>query len=270
MEVNCNKILTYLIPYTLSFQLILYFYGNDYVMKEMMQRVQSFVTFELPIEKNYISEQFTHIHTSKQENYTHWSTAATYQKVIANYWFNDVIRHFILLLGIAVLPTLLFHPVFISSELLAVLSGGIFYFVVMYFFIYRPCFCISFLPHLETIRETYERRQTEQFEKCKQAQLSNFALVLIHFVFTSTSQVPSLPCNDRTAGLLTKLYGVDAGSMKKEFRTYSCGKQTETLNRRKRTELKNRFNEAYDFLEQIGFPQGVTRLKELEMKFFTL
>lgn len=107
----------------------------------MRKKVQSFMTFELPVQKDYISEQFNHIHTSKQENHTHWSTAATYQKVIANYWFSDVIRHFILLLGIAVLSTLLFHPTFISSELLAILSSGIFHFVVMYFFVYRPCFC---------------------------------------------------------------------------------------------------------------------------------
>ena len=67
------------------------------------------------------------------------------------------------------------------------------------------------------IKENLEAQQNEKLEKCRQAQLSNFALSLIFYVFDKTSTINSLQCNDQFAGLLMKLYGVDTGSMKKNL-----------------------------------------------------
>jgi hypothetical protein len=87
----------------------------------------------------------------------------------------------------------------------------------MLLFHYRPNFYSDFLPKLETIKETYERKQLEQLEKCKRVQPSNPALVLIYYVFDKVSGVNSLQCNDHYAALLMKLYGVDQGSLKKNL-----------------------------------------------------
>lgn len=135
----------------------------------------------------------------------------------------------------------------------------------MLLFHYWPNFYSDFLPKLETIKETYERKQHEQLEKCKRAQLSNPALVLIYYVFDKVSGMNSLQCKDQYAGLLTKLYGVDPGSLKKNLELIFGKKKN--LSERKLTEIQNRFQEAQDFFEEMEFKEGLRILNELEQKF---
>lgn len=73
------------------------------------------------------------------------------------------------------------------------------------------------MPRLETVKEAYERKQIEQLEKCRQAQLSNFALALVFYVFDKTSGMNRLQCNDQSAELLMKLYGIDPRKYKENF-----------------------------------------------------
>ena len=236
-------------------------------MKEMMSRMKSFITFELPLQAGYISVQFTGIHTVQQKEVPQWSTASTRQKMIADYWFSSVIKHFALVFGLAVLSTLLFTSEPGVSPLFAILLAGSISFPVLYLFHYYPSFTSIFLPQLETIKEAYEQKQKEGLEKCRQAQLSNFALVLIYYVFTQAGNMNAPTCNDHSATLLMKLYGVDAGSLKKNLELILVGSKRKNLTDRKKTELKNHFSEAYFFLEDIDFTSGVQKLKELEMKF---
>ena len=62
-------------------------------MKEWKSRMQAFVTFDLPLQTEFISQQFTNIHALQQNDFSHWSTASTRQKVIAAYWFTYVLKH---------------------------------------------------------------------------------------------------------------------------------------------------------------------------------
>lgn len=237
-------------------------------MKEMMDRIQSFIMFDLPLKGEYISEQFASIHTLQQKISPHWSTASTRQKVISNYWFRHVKKHFALLFGLALLPTLLLTDKAGLSLVFAILFAGLISFPVLYLFHYYPVYTSVFLPYLETIKEAYEGNLKNDLEKCKQAQLSNFALVLIYYVFSQTNNLAVLTCNNQTADLLTKMYGVDAGSLKKNLDLILIVSKRKNMTERKKTELKNRFNEAYLFLEELEFDSGVHKLKELEMKFF--
>ena len=75
----------------------------------------------------------------------------------------------------------------------------------------------------------------------------------------------SLQCNDQYAGLLTKLYGVDKGSLKKNLGLIYGRKKN--LPQRKYTEIQNRFKEAYTFFEEIQFKDGLHILSQLEQKF---
>ena len=68
--------------------------------------------------------------------------------------------------------------------------------------------------------------------------------------------------------MLTELYGVDTGSMKKNLQVLLIKNKRKHLTERKKTEYKNRFNEAYDYFEKRGFFKGVQILKELETSFF--
>jgi hypothetical protein len=94
------------------------------------------------------------------------------------------------------------------------------------------------LPRLETIKEAYERKQMEQLGKCRQAQLSNFALALIFYVFDKTSGMNTLQCNDQSAELLMKLFGVDHGSLKKNLGVI-YGKKGKVSSRRQTVVVSN-------------------------------
>lgn len=235
-------------------------------MRDLIKRAKSFITFDFPLQIAYISTQFSNTHRKLQTEMPGWSTTATRQKLISHYWFTHVAAHFSIMLGLPALMIFLIQGFGQSTfYLFSVLIAGLLAYPVLYLFHYRPYFSSIFLPRLETIKETYERKQIEQLEKCRQAQLSNFALALVFYVFDKCAAINTLQCNDRSAELLMKLYGVDPGSLKKSL-AIIYGKKDKLTDRRL-TEIKNRFEEAITFFEEIKFPEGVKRLNELEQKF---
>jgi hypothetical protein len=234
------------------------------VMKEAMLKVMSFITFEFALDQNSLSQQFASTHSAHQRDFREWSTTATRQKVIFRYWFELVLSHFASLFGLPAL-FLLASNHFDTRYLSIVFVVGILTYAVMFLFHYWPNFYSDFLPKLETIKEIYERKQLEQLGKCKRAQFSNPALVLIHYVYDKLSGINSLQCNEHYAASLTNLYGVDPGSLKKNLELI-LGKK-KNLSERKLTEIGNQFEEARTFFENIQSKEGVRILNELEQKF---
>ncbi len=233
-------------------------------MKDLMKKVMSFITFEFALDRNCLSKQFAATHTAYQKDFPEWSTTATRKKVIFRYWFELVLSHFALLFGLPAL-LLLASNHFDTRYLSIVFVAGILTYAVMFLFHYWPNFYSDFLPKLETIKETYERKQSEQLQKCKRAQLSNHALVLFYYVFDKVSGINALQCNDHYTALLTKLLGVDQGSLKKSLELI-LGKK-KNLSERKLTEIQNQFEEAKTFFEEIQFEEGLHVLNNLEQKF---
>jgi hypothetical protein len=116
-------------------------------------------------------------------------------------------------------------------------------------------------------KEKIEQQQ-EAIKKCRQAQLSNFALTLIYYAFAKTAGSTSIENDDHTANLLLKLYGVDRGSLRTNLDLIAgSGSKRKNLGERKYTEIRNRFEEAISFFNEMDFPRGVLLLKELELKF---
>lgn len=141
-------------------------------------------------------------------------------------------------------------------------------FPVLLLFTYLPSFYYQFLPHLETIKENFERKQFEQVEKCRQAQLSNFSLSLFFYVLAKINNLNAIQPNDKTASLLMRLYGVDAGSLNKNMELLLMPVKRKNLTERKITELRNRFSETSAFLEDLQFAAGIEELQKLEIQFF--
>ena len=235
-------------------------------MKDLVKRAKSFITFDFPLQTAYISTQFASTHKKLQAEIPGWSTTATRQKLISNYWFIYVAGHFAIMFGLPVLVIFLWddfgQPNF---YMVSVLIAGSLSYPVLYLFHYRPWFSSIYLPRLETIKETYERKQTEQLEKCRQAQLSNLALTLVFYVFDKASGMNAVQCNDQFAMLLMKLYGVDSGSLKKNLELI-YGKRKE-LSIRKKAEIQKSFQEAFSFIQEAKFREGMSLLRQLELKF---
>jgi Sec-independent protein secretion pathway components len=238
-------------------------------------------------------------HQKQQNLIPHWGVTSTRQRLIANYWLNHVTGHFALLLTIAVLFSLLSSGDIGPAHLLVILIVGILAFGVLLFFHYWPGFIRDFLPRLESVVDAYRTEQQQQIiahlrekmtlqqkhfqqqittltrlaeqqkdeiKKCRQAQLSNFALTLIYYVLAKTSGMPDPKSNDHTPQLLMQLYGIDPGSIRANLELITGNGRRKSLSDRKRTELVNRFDEAYRFFEEQGFTAGMLLLKDLEVR----
>ncbi len=236
-------------------------------MKEMMKKILTFITFDLPLQRDYISDRFKTVHDFHQIEVPLWSTAATRHKMVSEYWFDSVIKHFLILLGLALLTILVVTHDFRIS-IVGLLLAGLTSFSILYFFHYKPLYFSIFLPGLETAKEEYEQKFREQLSKCRQAQLLNFTLVLIYYVFAQCLEISIHSCDENSASLLTTLFGVDGGSIKKNLAILLLSSKRKDFTERRKTEFRNRFDEAYNFFNKIGFTNGVSKLKQLEMQFF--
>lgn len=237
------------------------------MMKSLVKKANSFISFDLPLERAHIATQFASFHRKSQIHSPEWSTTATRQKLIAEYWYTYVIGHFAVLFALPALVIILVLGGFtqLPQYLASFFIAGVICFLVLYVAIYRHYFTSFYLPQVETVKEEYERKMIVQIEKCRKAQLPNFTLSLIFYVFDKASGINGLQCNDNFASLQTKLFGVDQGSLKKNLELI-LGKK-KGLTERKQTEIRHRFEEAYAFFEELQFPQGGLILKELEAKF---
>ena len=109
-------------------------------------------------------------------------------------------------------------------------------------------------------------QQQEELKKCRQAQLSNFALTLVYFAWVKGLGI-WVDGSDHTAQLLQKLYGVDRGSLRNNLDLIAgSSSKRKNLGERKLTEMRIRFDEATIFFKEMGYTKGITILKELEIK----
>ncbi len=128
-----------------SLQIVVINLYKEQVMREMIKRISTLITFDLPLQRDYITERFKTVHDFQQIEVPLWSTAATRHKMISEYWFDFVVKHFSMIIGLAILSTLLIlHNYKISIT--GVLSAGIISYFVLYFFHYKPLYHSTFLP----------------------------------------------------------------------------------------------------------------------------
>jgi hypothetical protein len=239
-------------------------------MKELMQRFNSFISFSSPVDADYISTKFDSIHRQNQIEAPHWSTKATRQQLIATYWFGNVLGHFVLILSLSILMTDLIQRNFVFVKPGVILLVGMLTFPILLISHYWPNYHYTFLPRLETAIESYEYGWQKHMDDCKKAQWQNLTLILIAYALAGTSGINSLQPTDRYAGLLAKLFGVDPGSLKNHLELLmGPSSARKDLIKRKRTEVSNRFSEAYQFLEDLQLPAGIQVLKDLEGKVFS-
>jgi hypothetical protein len=123
-----------------------------------------------------------------------------------------------------------------------------------------------FQQKIASQKERLEHQQ-EAIKKCRQAQLSNFALTLIYYAFAKSAGNSFVESNDHTANLLLKLYGVDRGSLRTNLELIAgSSSKRKNLGERKCTEIRNRFEEARSFFKEMDFQKGTSLLLDLEIK----
>src|SRR4051812_10610410 len=116
-------------------------------MKEMMTRIMNFITFDSPLQTDFIADRFKSIHTHQQNELPLWSTVATRHRIISEYWYENVTKHFSILFGLSLLSTLLV-PHQLSISITGLVLAGVVSFLILYFFHYKSLYYSIFLPTL--------------------------------------------------------------------------------------------------------------------------
>jgi len=139
------------------------------MIESIVKKAHSFISFDLPLEKAHIAAQFTNFHKKSQEHSPEWSTTATRQKLIAEYWYTHVIGHFAVLFAVPALVIMVVSGGFsqIPYLLASFFVAGLVSFLVLYVTLYRHYFTSFYLPQVETVKEEYERKVVEHLEKCR-------------------------------------------------------------------------------------------------------
>lgn len=236
-------------------------------MKDLVSKVKSFVTFELPLQPAYIREKFAHRHEQFKLEDPDWTVAATRQKLISSYWLKVVPLHFATVLAISLIALSIIDDLHLTEKLIAVLVMVVLIsYLVLLAFHYAPNFFYNYLPHLENAKEVYEGKQNEKLEKCRQAQLPNFSLTLLFYVFAQMNDIEILRNDERISLLLMKIFGVDPGSIKKNLDLLISPPGFSKISERKKTEIRNRFNDVYQVLEELNIKEAINRLRTIESR----
>jgi hypothetical protein len=218
-------------------------------MKDTLNRVLSFITFDSPFKKDAISDLFTTTHFNCQQQFPDWSLTATRRKLMAHFWINQAWPHFLFIIFSSILITLPFTNDWFVFPF-SVLIAGSFALLILVSTQYVPIFQYDFLPKLETIVNEQQKylAAEQEIKKCKRTQFSIPTLVIIFDVLTKMSNISSVPVNDPAAELLNNLYGVDKDKIKQNL---SRLHKINDLSTRERAEIQKGIDNARMFFEAL-------------------
>lgn len=255
-------------------------------MNEFVKRAVSFIAFDRPLHAPTISEQLCNIQQAQSQVHPYWCIQASRRKLIFNYWYRQVINHFLLLYLFAVAVTWLLRGD--SSYIFAftALVVGLVSMGVLILFNYLPSYQNQFLPALESAIEQWQRekkslvnqlqpedscenntdsvRANRAITKARKTQYSVLGLALILYTCDKAMGL-NIQCNMRHGLLLGKLTGVDGENLKKRL-AMIYGKKQEYSAKAIVETLKS-FDEAESFFEELGYQQGLTILIALRGRF---
>ncbi len=230
----------------------------------MMKRALVFITFEQLSTKNQIELRYQHLGNAYQPQNNALGIITARHQIIYEYWYNHVL-HFCFMIFVAIITT---HFAISKLCLPAVAIAGILSYSILYVFNYRFIFNSILLRNINVVEEQCKQKAGEEMKKCRKAQYSNLALVLIDKVNTQISGMTPLLWDDKSALMLTELYGVDSGSMKKNLELLYIKNKRKYFSERNKTVYKNCFDEAYGYFEKRQCMEGAKKITELETNFF--
>ena len=231
-------------------------------MNKTLQRLASFVTFDLPFNVGYNRLLLCTTHKVQKTTTPSWSIEGTRRKLIAHYWYRHVLYHFLSLFGIALLIILPFSPYFNLLYLSVLCLMGAISFWIAYFFIYLPFFSSAFLPQLESLIANHKKAQIEIPQtKSAKTQSKIPALTTILYVLFKKAGANRIACDAFSAQMINRITGVDTDSIKENLHRILY---SETLTLREQAERAKGMAVARTYFEKLGYTPAIKLLDELE------
>lgn len=233
-------------------------------MSKTLQRLASFATFDLPVNVGYNQLLLRTVHKELIATIPRWNIEGTRRKLIAHYWYRDVLYHFLSLFGIAVLIVLPFCPNFNLFYLSALCMMGGVSFGIVYLFIYLPFFSSAFLPQLESLVANCKKAQVEvPLTKSAKTQSKIPALTVTLYALFKIAGVERIASDTFSAQMVNRLTGVDTDSIKENLRRIIHPKN---LTPKERAEVIKGIAVAKSYFEKLSHLPAIKLLDELEVK----
>lgn len=233
-------------------------------MKDLMQQMKSLLLFDFATQPDYIRATFTATHVNYQQVFPHWCPGATRKKLIATFWYRQVLLHFALMISLAFGLVLLTGGI-ANILLLPSLTLSLPVFIILFFCTYLPFYYRDFLPTLDLVLAEKEKSlmADETLKKCKRSQYSIPSLAIIFYVFCKISSVPVPPANDPSAILLNGLLGVDKDKLKQNL---SRLQKISRLSPKEKAEMQKGIEVARQFFTALDATKAEAVLNQLELK----
>lgn len=252
-------------------------------MNEFVKRTMSFIAFDGPLHAPTISEHLSIVQHSQSQVHPYWCIQASRRKLIFDYWYRQVIKHFLTLYLSAVILTWLVYRDIGYTFALTAFVVGLASLLVLILFNYLPCYQNQFLPALESAMERWRREKQsaplqpaqipedvaqavgkqKAVTKSRKAQFSVLGLALILYTCDKAMGL-NIQCSMKHGLLLGKLTGVDGENLKNRL-AMIYGKKQEYSPKAK-IEIRKSFDEAVGFFEELEYHKGITILATLEKK----
>jgi hypothetical protein len=232
-----------------------------------LSEVIFFLTFSSVTENVNIEKKFNDCHSGYKSRLIYWSTNATRRKLISEFWYTQVIKHFAVLYSRALLVSFFSHPDALLNPYGLLIIGSWFWigFIVTAAFIYMPTFYTTYLQLLDSYIEKYTGQQLEHIQKCKKQQYSVRALLLIQYTFQKLSGLSVSYMDNIYANLLSKQYGISLQMIDNANKEIFMGKW-DGKEGRKYTEIVNSFEEAETYFNDLKADNAFPILHELRTK----
>ncbi len=186
-----------------------------------LKDIISFLTFSNFADEKKIELQFSIQHNNYQSIHSYWSINATKRKLITEFWYNTVIKHYLLICSIALFGLSIFKNKYLNDpiELIFAPISISFVFIPVAMFVYFPSFYNNYLPLLENCAESFTGKQLEGIQKCKREQYSVMSLMLIQHILQQLAGIHNLSVSEQHTNILMKQYGVSQKMIDTTLRT---------------------------------------------------
>src|SRR5580698_1553169 len=117
------------------------------MMKPWLKKVESFLTFSDTDNHIAVHQKFSEVQLRQEKLIEGWGPDSTIQTLIYDFWSNDVLYHFLSILGAGVALTAIMSKRYpIKEEILIILIVGLISFLTFWVTIYRYQFKYKYLP----------------------------------------------------------------------------------------------------------------------------
>src|SRR6266498_1172282 len=232
-----------------------------------LKDIISFLTFSNFADEKKIELQFSIQHNNYQSIHSYWSINATKRKLITEFWYNTVIKHYLLICSIALFGLSIFKNKYLNDpiELIFAPISISFVFIPVAMFVYFPSFYNNYLPLLENCAESFTGKQLEGIQKCKREQYSVMSLMLIQHILQQLAGIHNLSVSEQHTNILMKQYGVSQKMIDTTLRTILFN-NWDNKKERKRTEIIEAFDEAKNYFDTFHAGNAIQLLEKLQQK----